>query len=71
MYFKHFRYAEQISIGNEMLVHQNNELTPAKVMNAFDLTMQGIHLLCTLLYSLYCIFIYPVELIDLLLAHQF
>ena len=30
MYCTHFRYAEQISIGNEVIVHQNNELTPAK-----------------------------------------
>ena len=71
MYFKHFRYAEQISIGNEMLVHQNNELTPAKVMNVFDLTMQGIHHFMYLIIFSLLYFHLPVELIDLLLAHQF
>ena len=28
-----FRYADQVSIGNEALVEGNDELTPAKVIN--------------------------------------
>ena len=42
MSFKHLRYAEQLSVGNEVLVHQNKELIPAKIINVSDFTMQGI-----------------------------
>ena len=35
------RYADQISIGNEVLVQANNQLTPVTVMNVSTLSMQG------------------------------
>ena len=40
-----FRYADQVSIGNEVLVEGNDELTPAKVINVNSSSMQGDH--CT------------------------
>ena len=38
-----FRYAEQVLIGDEVLVKGNNELAPAKVINVSELKMQGNH----------------------------
>ena len=35
------RYAEKVSTGDEVLVSENNELTPAKVINVSSLKMQG------------------------------
>ena len=38
-----FRYADQVSIGNEALVEGNDELTPAKVINVNSSSMEGDH----------------------------
>ena len=35
------RYADQLSITDEVLVHQNDKLTPDKVINVSSLIMQG------------------------------
>ena len=35
------RYADQISSGYEVLVQENDELTPAKVINVSMAIMQG------------------------------
>ena len=35
------RYAEKVSTGDEVLVPENNEFTPAKVINVSSLKMQG------------------------------
>ena len=37
-----FRYADQLEIGDVLLVQGNNGLTPAKVINISNLIMQGI-----------------------------
>ena len=39
-----FRYADQVLIGDELLVQGNNEMTPAKVINISSFMMQGEHL---------------------------
>ena len=36
-----FRYAAEISIGNEVLVPGNNELIPVKVINVSTANVQG------------------------------
>ena len=36
-----FRFADKVSIGNEILVEGNDHLTPAKVMNIRSFTMEG------------------------------
>ena len=36
-----FSYADQLSVGDEMLVPKNNEMIPAKVANVNNVTMQG------------------------------
>ena len=35
------RYADQLSIGDEVLVQENNELIPVKVNNVSSVAMQG------------------------------
>ena len=45
-------YADQLSIGDEVLVQGNNDLTSAKVINISDLTMQGKY--CNLLVVTHC-----------------
>ena len=45
-------YADQLSIGDEVLVQGNNDLTPAKVINISDITMQGKY--CNLLIVTHC-----------------
>ena len=35
------RYAEQLSIDDEVLVNENNTLTPTKVINTTSLMMEG------------------------------
>ena len=37
-----FRYADQLEIGDKLLVQGNNGLTPAKVINMSTFVMQGI-----------------------------
>ena len=39
MYF--FRNADQLTIGDELLVQGNNELVPTKVISVSNLIMQG------------------------------
>ena len=36
-----FRYSDEMSIGDEVLVNGNNAMIPAKVVNISSLTMQG------------------------------
>ena len=50
-YYLFYRYAEQVSIGDEVLVLENANLTPATVVNITTFNMQGdndseIHLCC-------------------------
>ena len=40
-----FRYANLLTIGDELLVQGNNKLTPAKVIHVSNLVMQGMFLL--------------------------
>ena len=35
------RYADQLLIGDEVLVQRNYELTPVEVINIFNITTQG------------------------------
>ena len=47
------RYADQLSIGDEVLVQRNEELTPVKVMYVSSLIKQGKHstmFFCTMLF---------------------
>ena len=42
--YKHqvyFRYADHVSIGDEVLVEENDKLIPRKVVNVSGLLMQG------------------------------
>ena len=39
----HFRYAEQVAIGDEVLVELESGLTPTKVTHVSGFKMQGIH----------------------------
>ena len=39
-YFLH-RYADQIVIGNDILVDENNKMTPAKVISISNVKAQG------------------------------
>ena len=36
-----YRYADEVLIGDEVLVQQNYELTPVKVTNVSEITLQG------------------------------
>ena len=36
-----FRYADQVSVGDEVLVEGNDQLTPGQVIDIFDLTTKG------------------------------
>ena len=38
-----FRYANQLAIGDEVLVENNDEFTPRKVLNMTHFIMQGNH----------------------------
>ena len=38
---KNFRYADQISVDDEVLAHKNDDLIPAKIINITSFTMQG------------------------------
>ena len=40
-YYLFFRYTEQVSIGDKVLVLENANLTPATVVNISTLNMQG------------------------------
>ena len=37
------RYADKLTIGDELLVQENNELTPAKVIGVSIMIMQSIN----------------------------
>ena len=54
-YFVH-RYADQILIGNDILVEKNNKLTPAKVISISSVKAQGKYqqFLIFILSSLHC-----------------
>ena len=47
-YMSYFRYADEVSIGDEVLVQGNNGLTPTKVINVSKITLQGNHLFLTI-----------------------
>ena len=36
-----YRYADQVSVGDEVMVLRNDKLMPAKVMNGSSLIMNG------------------------------
>ena len=36
-----FRYTDEVSVGDEVLVHENDELIPAKVIRVANALMQG------------------------------
>ena len=36
-----FRHADQVSIGDEVLVEENDDMMPAKVVNVSTLVLQG------------------------------
>ena len=36
-----FRYANQVSVGDEILVQENNKLIPDKVIKKSDFVMEG------------------------------
>ena len=36
-----FRYADQVSVGDEILVQENNELIPDKVIKKSNFVMEG------------------------------
>ena len=38
-----FRYADQVTNGDELLVQRNYDLAPAKVINVFNLIVKGRH----------------------------
>ena len=38
-----FRFADDISVGDEVLVETNNKLTPVKVVDVFTLVVEGNH----------------------------
>ena len=39
-----YRFADQVSVGDEMLVEVNDEITPAMVTNVSNLILQGKYL---------------------------
>ena len=39
----HLRYADQVTNGYEVLVEQNDKLTPVKVINTVSFKMEGEH----------------------------
>ena len=54
--FFFFRYSDQVSIGDEVLVKENNQVIPGEVINVVTLTLQGdcISILCNYVGSLFC-----------------
>ena len=36
-----FSYADQLMCGNEVLVHKNDQMSPAEVISVSNFTMQG------------------------------
>ena len=40
----HFRYGDQVSIGDEVLLNVNSEITPAEVTNVSNFVMKGKYL---------------------------
>ena len=57
--FLTFRYAKQISSGDEILVTENYEMIPAKVISSSNFIMQGNHILSTAPVSVICMFLWP------------
>ena len=41
MYILSLSYADQVSVGDEVLLNEKDELTPAKVINISEIIMQG------------------------------
>ena len=37
----YFRFADQVTVGDEVLIQMNNYLTPGKVINVSSSDMQG------------------------------
>ena len=40
-WFVSFRYANKVSLGDEVLIHRNGEMTTTKVINITKTLMQG------------------------------
>ena len=51
--FQHpyFRYADQVSVGDEVLIQGYDKLLPTKVINTSDLMLQGIYSYLKVLFS--------------------
>ena len=47
-----FRYADQVSHGDEVLVNENNDLIPVKIISVSNFTLQGKHYLQMIFISL-------------------
>ena len=45
--FISFRYADQVSVGDEVLLQVNDELTPVKVTHVSNIILQGNYLKTT------------------------
>ena len=53
-----FRYADEVSVGDEVLAQVKNELSPAIVMNVSNLNIQGGQssvILCNFCFCLHCL----------------
>ena len=50
-----FRYADQVSVGDGVIILQNDKMIPAKVMHVSNLVLQGINfaIIPSLIYNLY------------------
>ena len=41
IFFFHFSYADEVSVGDEVLVYEKNRLVPGKVQNISTFLMKG------------------------------
>ena len=50
-----FRYADQVSVGDEVIILQNDKIIPAKVIHVSNLVLQGINfaIIPSLIYQLH------------------
>ena len=59
-----YRYADQVSVGDEVMVLRNDKLMPSKVMDVSSLTMQGNYNISYICLHLSCIFSHPTLLLN-------
>ena len=48
-----FRYADEVSVGDEVLAQGNDEFIPEKVLNVSTFPLQGNHNFCLFLSCIY------------------